>query len=184
MSESAIRSGETVLECVFSAPEVERRIDALADELHRVYQGRDLCMVVIAEGARRFAGALVEQLELRLMLPEVRYVRATRTHGSELVAVQVEHIDPRDFEGRDVLIVDDIADEGRTLDAVAQLVHEGEPRSVEAAVLISKHLRRRIDVPIRFVGFDLERGWAVGFGMDLDGRFRELDHIAIVRGTD
>lgn len=175
---------EPILDAVFSAAEIEARIDALAGELHRTYANRDLLMVVIAEGARRFAEALVEALECRLMLPEVLYVRASRTRGTELASVQVEHVDPRSFESRDVLIVDDIADEGRTLDAVSQLVREGEPRSLEAAVLISKAHRRCVDLRIRFVGFELERGWAVGFGMDLDGRYRELEHIAILRGTD
>jgi len=184
MTEPVSGSGEPVLECIFSESEVRQRIHALAEELERAYQGADLMLLVIAEGARRFAEALVEQLEARWMLPHVRYIRALRTRGTDLTEVQVEHVDPREFDGRDVLIVDDIADEGRTLDAVSQLVHEGEPRSVEVAVLVSKRLRRQSEIPIRFVGFELERGWAVGFGMDVDGRYRELDYIAILQGTD
>jgi len=184
MTESTSCANRPVLERVFSADEVQRRIDAMAEELQAVYEGRDLVIVVIAEGARRFADALVERLEMRWMLPRVLYVRAQRTRGTALVEVRVEHVDSREFEGRDVLIVDDIADEGRTLDAVIQLVEEGDPHSLEAAVLISKRLRRRVDVPIRFVGFELARGWAVGFGMDLDGEHRELDYIAVVQGSD
>jgi len=184
MTEEAAPCDEPVLECVFSADQIGARISALADELHREYQNRDLLIVVIAEGARRFAEVLVEELEQRWMLPRVLYVRARRTRGTELTEVQVEHVDPTEFEGRDVLVVDDIADEGRTLDAVLQLVQEGDPHSVEAAVLVSKHARRRVRVPLRFVCFELARGWAVGFGMDLDGRYRELDHIAILQGTE
>jgi len=184
MAPSTSSKAEPVLERVFSEAEIEARIDALASELHRSYANRNLLMVVIAEGARRFADALVDGLEARWMLPEVLCVRASRTRGTELTSVQVEHVDPRSFENRDVLIVDDIADEGRTLDAVTQLVREGEPRSLEAAVLISKAHRRRVELDIRFVGFELERGWAVGFGMDLDGRYRDLDYIAILKGSD
>ncbi len=184
MSDPLPPAQEPNLECVFAADQVRARIRALADELLRVYQSRDLLVVAIAEGARRFADALVEELEVRWLLPQVLYVRARRTKGTGLEEVQVEHVDPTEFQDRDVLILDDIADEGRTLDAVLQLVQEGEPRSVECGVLVSKHLRRRVKLPIRFVCFELERGWAVGFGMDLDGKYRDLDHIAIVPGTD
>lgn len=184
MEEPVSRSGDPTLRSIFSSPQIQDRIQALADDLHRVYQSRDLLIVVIADGARRFAETLVDRLEEHWMLPQVLYVRATRSRGMELGEVQVEHVDPSEFEGRDVLIVDDIADEGRTLDAVMQLVQEGEPRSVEAAVLISKKQRRRVDLPIRFVGFELERGWVVGFGMDLDGRYRELDYIAVIEGSE
>lgn len=184
MSEPASPASEPVLIPIYSASEVQARISALADELFRAYQNRDLLIVVIAEGARRFAQALIEQLEGRWLLPQVLYVRARRTRGTELTQVQVEDVDPSEFEGRDVLVLDDIADEGRTLDAVLQIVLEGDPRSVESAVLVSKHARRRVRVPIRFVCFELERGWAVGFGMDLDGEYRELDHIAVLEGTE
>jgi hypoxanthine phosphoribosyltransferase len=167
------------LERVFSAKQVGDRIEELVEDLHRAYENRDLLLVVIAEGARRFAEALVDGLEERLVFPSVHYVRASRTRGTELVQVQLESVDPGQFENRDVLVVDDIADEGRTLEAVLAVVSEGEPRSLEVTVLVSKRERRCVDLEIRYVGFEVERGWVVGFGMDLDGRYRELDDISL-----
>jgi hypoxanthine phosphoribosyltransferase len=167
------------LERVFSEKQVRRRIAELVDELHRAYENRNLLIVVIAEGARRFAEALVDGLEERLLLPSVHYVYASRTRGTELVQVQLESVDPTQFEDRDVLVVDDIADEGRTLEAVLGVVSEGDPRTLDVAVLVSKRERRCVELEIRYVGFEVERGWVVGFGMDLDGQYRDLDHIAI-----
>ena len=167
------------LERVFSEKQVRERIEELVDELHRAYESRNLLIVVIAEGARRFADALVDGLEERLLLPSVHYVHASRTRGTELVQVQLESVDPTQFEDRDVLVVDDIADEGRTLEAVLGVVAEGEPRTLDVAVLVSKRERRCVELEIRYVGFEIERGWVVGFGMDLDGHYRDLDYIAI-----
>ncbi len=167
------------LERVFSEKQVRERIEELVDELHRAYENRNLAIVVIAEGARRFAEALVDGLEERLLLPSVHYVRASRTRGTELVQVQLESVDPTQFEDRDVLVVDDIADEGRTLEAVLGVVSEGEPRTLDVAVLVSKRERRCVDLQLRYVGFEVENGWVVCFGMDLDEHYRDLDCIAI-----
>jgi hypoxanthine phosphoribosyltransferase len=176
---AAERGPRDRLERVFSEKQVRERIEELVDQLHRAYENRNLLIVVIAEGARRFAEALVDGLEERLLLPSVHYVHASRTRGTELVQVQLESVDPTQFEDRDVLVVDDIADEGRTLEAVLGVVNEGEPRTVDVAVLVSKRERRCVELEIRYVGFEVERGWVVGYGMDLDGRYRELDYIAI-----
>lgn len=165
-----------------TADEVRSRIDEIVSRLYRDYADSPLTFVVIAEGARRFAASLVDGLRARRVEPDVVFVRARRTRGTELGEVQIEAVDPSGFEGRDLVVVDDIADEGRTLRAVLDLVEEGEPRSVRVAVLVSKHERRWSPVPIEYVGFDVQNGWVVGFGMDLDGRFRDLDGLALVEG--
>ena len=94
--------------------------------------------------------------------------------------MQIEEVDTAQFAGRHVLLVDDIADEGKTLEAVSSLVRAGNPRSLRVAVLVSKQGRRIVNLNLDYVGFHLDEGWVVGFGMDLDGRFRELDHLAVV----
>ncbi len=164
---------------IYSTDQVRARIDELVAQLYRSYADSPVLFVVIAEGARRFAQALVQGLVARGVQPELVYLRARRTEGTELASVQVEATDPTVFEDRDVLVIDDIADEGRTLEAVLQLVREGEPRSVRTAVLVSKVERRRVTVPLDYTGFEVKGGWVVGFGMDLDGRHRDLDHLAI-----
>jgi hypoxanthine phosphoribosyltransferase len=169
---------------LYSAEEVQRRIEELVDRLYRDYADCPVTFLVIAEGARRFAERLVEALQARKVTLDVVTLRARRTHGTELGEVEIEAVDPSCFEDRDVLVVDDIADEGRTLQAVLSLLEEGEPRSVRVAVLVSKHAGRKVAVPLDYVGFDVEDGWVVGFGMDLDGRFRELNYLALAEGSE
>jgi hypoxanthine phosphoribosyltransferase len=96
----------------------------------------------------------------------------------------VQGIDPTTFEDRDILILDDIADEGRTLEAVSALVQDGEPRSQKVAVLVSKLSRRKVDIALDYVGFEVDDGWVVGFGMDLDERYRDLDYLAVAEGAE
>jgi hypoxanthine phosphoribosyltransferase len=185
MNAPAPQLSEIKLRELVPAERVRERIDEIAAALASAYQDRPLVLLVIAEGARRFGTALIESLEQQLVFPELVFVRARRTQSTSFMgAIQVDPIDLRTFSGRDVLIVDDIADEGLTLDAIASLVHEAEPASLELAVLVSKTSRRRVDLDLRYVGFTVERGWVVGFGMDLDGRYRELDAISAIEGTD
>ncbi|MCZ6464161.1 MAG: phosphoribosyltransferase family protein [Proteobacteria bacterium] len=169
---------------LFSAEQVEERIAALAEEIYRDYADAPLVLVSIAEGAVRFTEALVEQLAERAMRPTVQTVRARRSEGMELGAVQVEGFDISALDDCDVLVVDDIADEGRTLRAVLALIELAEPRSLKIAVLVDKCGTPREPLQLDYVGFQVERGWVVGFGMDLDGELRDLDEIGVVAGTD
>ena len=176
--------GRRVLE-LHSARAVAERIDALADELARALAGRSPLLVVIAEGARRFASELARRARgaRARAASRSRSARAA-ARGTELREVVLEGPDASAFRGRDVVITDDIADEGRTLEAVDALVRSGAPRSVRIAVLVSKPGRRRTPVALDHVGFEVGPGWVVGYGMDLDGALRELDWLGVVEGTE
>lgn len=176
----APRAQEPSVRELVSAAAVRARVDELAAEVARDFAGRRPLFVAIAEGARRFAGALAHGAAARGVDGEILVVRARRTAGTELRDVAVEAFDVARCAGRDALVVDDIADEGRTLAAVLARVRAAGPRSLRAAVLVNKHARRSVELPLDYVGFQLEDGWVVGFGMDLAGRFRELDHLAVV----
>ena len=167
---------------IYTAKQVRERIEAMSDALEADYSGLSDAplLLVIAEGAVRFAACLADGLERRGLAPEVRVLRARRTSGTTLGAVEIEQLDPAVFRGRDVIVVDDIADEGKTLEGVISLARSGKPKSVRVAVLVNKLVRRRVPLQLDYVGFELREGWVVGYGMDLDGAYRDLDHLAIV----
>jgi len=169
---------------LYSARAVEERIGALAADLARALAGSEPLLVVIAEGALRFAARLSELLAVRGVRAEQRFVRARRSRGLELRPVELEGCEPAQFYGRDVVIADDIADEGRTLEAVTARVRSGSPRSLRTIVLVSKLSRRQVPLTLDHVGFEVARGWVVGYGMDLDGDYRELDWLGVVAGTE
>ena len=165
---------------LFSAEEVDARIGEIAERLYRDYVDSPLTILCIAQGARRFVESLSERLASSQVEHGVEWVTARRTSGMSLGAVSVEGFEARPLEDRDVLVVDDIVDEGATLRAVLDLVELAETRSVRTAVLVDKRERRRVEVPLDYVGFTVERGWLAGFGMDVDGEFRDLDEIGVV----
>jgi hypoxanthine phosphoribosyltransferase len=167
------------IDVLIPADRVRARIRELAADLARDFAHTPFELLCIDEGATRFTEALVGKLERHGMRPRVQRVRARRSRGMRLEAVQVDAFDPHAFEGRDVLVVDDIADEGATLRAVMELLAAGEPRSVRSAVLVDKAEQRTDRLQLDYVGFRVERGWVVGFGMDLDGAYRELDFIGV-----
>jgi hypoxanthine phosphoribosyltransferase len=153
-------------------------------ELAGALAGSEPLLVVIAEGALRFAGRLAERLAEAGVRAERTFVRARRSRGLELHPVALEGCEPARFAGRDVVVADDIADEGRTLEAVCARVRDGNPRSLRTIVLVSKLSRRRVPLALDHVGFEVARGWVVGFGMDLDEKYRELDWLGVVDGTE
>lgn len=142
--------------------------------------GQPPLFIVIAEGARRFADALLAAAATHGLAAETQVIRARRTAGQALVAVTIDDFDERRGSGRSVVVVDDIADEGRTLEAVLARVRAVRPRSVRTAVLVNKHARRRVPLQLDWAGFEIDDGWIVGYGMDLDGQLRELDALAVV----
>jgi hypoxanthine phosphoribosyltransferase len=165
---------------LISADAIRARIAELAGQLARDYAHAPLVLVCVLEGARRFADALAAALTALRVEHERVDVRARRTHGMRLEPVQIDGFDPERLAARDVLVVDDIADEGATLRAVLEIAALGEPRSLRCAVLVDKRERRRASVQPDYAGFVIESGWVIGFGMDLDGAYRELDYIGVI----
>ena len=179
-------ASEPKLREIYSAHHVRERIDSIGAAVEADYAELTSAplLVVIAEGAIRFATGLAESMKRRGLVPEMRVVRARRTVGTRLGEVEVEHMDPEVFRGRDVIVTDDIADEGRTLAAVMELVGSGAPASVRVAVLVNKLSRRSTTLQLDYVGFEISDGWVVGYGMDLDGVYRDLDCLAIIDSRD
>ena len=88
----------------------------------------------------------------------------------------------RSLEGRDVIIVEDIVDTGLTLAYLQEILRAREPKRLKTACLLSKPSRRKVEVPVEYVGFTIEDKFVVGYGLDYDERFRELRHIAALEG--
>ena len=165
------------IEPLFDEARVRGRIAELADEIARDQADAGLALVCIAEGAVRFTDALESALRACRVATRRLDVAVRRTRGTRLGPVQVGAFDPDALEGCDVLVVDDVADEGDTLRAVLGLAASGEPRRLRSAVLVDKRGRRSGPLRIDYAGFVVESGWVVGFGMDADGAWRELDWI-------
>lgn len=164
------------LPTVISAEAISRRVGELGAEISAVYAGREPVLVLVLHGAFIFAADLTRALS---MVHQVESLALASYQGRESSGeVQVVKDLGCDIAGRDVLIVEDIVDTGRTAAAALELLESRGPRSIEVATLLDKPSRRVMEVNPRWVGFEIENIFVVGYGLDLDGRFRGLPYIA------
>jgi hypoxanthine phosphoribosyltransferase len=165
--------------CLISRDEIARRVKELAQEIGRDYAGRDLVMIGVLKGAFIFLADLVRELNFPV---EIDFVRL-RSYGGGTCPTGEVHI-TKDVElplkDRDVLIVEDIMDIGFTLSFLKQHLATHKPRSLKICCLIDKRERREIDVPLDYVGFVVEKGFLVGYGLDCGEKGRTLPEIFVL----
>jgi hypoxanthine phosphoribosyltransferase len=165
--------GETLV----SSEDLQRRIRELGAEISADYEGRDLVMVGVLKGAVLFLADLMRHLTVPC---EIDFM-AVSSYGSETDSSGVVRI-LKDLdapiEGRDVLIVEDIIDSGLTLHYLMKNLRARNPNTLEVCALLTKPERRRVDLPMRYVGFEIPNRFAIGYGLDHAQRYRNLAYVA------
>jgi hypoxanthine phosphoribosyltransferase len=167
------RVGEILVE----ADDLQRRVGELAAEVSRDYEGRDLVLVGVLKGAVFFVADLMRSLEVPCELDFMAVTSYGSATDSSGVVRILKDLDSS-IEGRDVLIVEDIIDSGLTLHYLMRNLKARNPSSLEVCALLTKPERRRVDLPIRYVGFEIPNRFAIGYGLDYEQRFRNLDFVA------
>ncbi len=161
---------------VLSREAIGRRVQELAEQIKQDYRDRDLIMVGVLKGAFIFLADLVRALSFPVEVDFVRlasYGDATSPTGEVRISKDVE----LSLEGRDVLIVEDIMDLGFTLAFLKKHLATHKPASVKICCLIDKKERRAVEVPLDYVGFVVEKGFLVGYGLDCGEKMRTLPEI-------
>jgi hypoxanthine phosphoribosyltransferase len=173
MNEAAI--GEILVE----ADDLRERVRALGEQISEDYADRDLLLVGVLKGAVFFLSDLMRHLEVPC---EVDFM-AVASYGSSTDSSGVVRI-LKDLdipiEGREVLIVEDIVDSGLTLSYLLRTLRARNPKSLEVCALLTKPERRKVDLPIRYVGFEIPNRFAIGYGLDHAEKFRNLPYVAVL----
>jgi hypoxanthine phosphoribosyltransferase len=167
-------------EILVEADDLQRRVVELAAEVSRDYEGRDLVLVGVLKGAVFFVADLMRSLEVPCELDFMAVTSYGSATDSSGVVRILKDLDGS-IEGRDVLIVEDIIDSGRTLHYLLRNLNARNPKSLEVCALLTKPERRRVDLPIKYVGFEIPNRFAIGYGLDHDQRFRNLDYVASLK---
>jgi hypoxanthine phosphoribosyltransferase len=168
---------------LFSRAEIARRVRELAAAISAEYAGGDLVLVGILRGAFVFLADLIRSLTIPAAVDFIGAASyGTRAETSGEVAITKALQLP--VAGRDVLLVEDIEDTGITLKAILERVAREHPRSLKVCTLIDKKERRAVDVKVDFVGFEIPRGFIVGYGIDYAERYRHLPDIYRIEGLD
>jgi hypoxanthine phosphoribosyltransferase len=165
--------GETIVE----AHELQTRVRELGAEITRDYAGREVLLLGVLKGAVFFLADLMRHVGLPCELDFMAVSSyGSLTDSSGVVRILKDLDAP--IEGKDVLIVEDIVDSGLTLNYLLRNLRGRDPRTLEVCALLVKPGRRKIDLPIRYVGFEIPNRFVVGYGLDLDQRYRNLPYVA------
>jgi hypoxanthine phosphoribosyltransferase len=166
-------------EVLVSTEELERRVGELGEAISRDYAGRELLLVGVLKGAVFFLSDLMRYIDIPVevdFMAVASYGSATDSSGVVRILKDLDIV----IEGRDVLIVEDIVDSGLTLQYLMRNLGSRNPATLEVCALLTKPARRKVDLPTRYVGFEIPDTFVVGYGLDYGERHRNLPFVAVL----
>jgi hypoxanthine phosphoribosyltransferase len=168
-----------VSEVLIEEDALARRITALADEVSSDYVDRDLLLIGVLKGAVFFMADLMRQITVPC---EVDFMAISSYGGSTDSSGVVRILKDLDINirDRDVLVVEDIIDSGLTLQYLMRNLRSREPASLEVCALMTKPARREIEIPVRYVGFEIPNRFVIGYGLDFAERYRNLPYVGVL----
>lgn len=167
--------------------DLQERVDELAKKISKEYEGKTLYLLCILKGSVMFLADLAKKLDTDLhtefhFVEASSYGESTESSGSVEVESSLSH---DEFEGKDVLIVEDIIDTGRTLSKIKKDINSHNPASLKICTLLDKPERRVItDVEPEYIGFTIPDKFVIGYGLDYDQQYRNLPFIGILDPED
>lgn len=168
---------------LYSREQIAQRVTELAKAMSADYAGADLVLIGILRGAFVFLADLIRELTVPAGIDFVgaaSYGAHSETSGQVIITKEPQLA----LAGRDIVLVEDIEDSGITLQAIFNKLRELGPRSIRICTLLDKRERRLVDLPLDYVGFTIDRGFVVGYGIDFAERYRCLPDIYRLEGLD
>lgn len=159
--------------------EVDDRIQAIGDQISRDYAGKQVHLVCVLKGGSFFMCELAKRITVPVSLDFMSvssYGSDTKSSG---VVKIVKDLD-ESLKDKDVIVVEDIVDSGRTLSYLLEMLRDRSPRSLRLCTLLDKPERRVVDVDVDYTGFQIPDEFVVGYGLDYDQRYRNLPYIGVV----
>ena len=162
-------------EILISREEINRRVEQLGREISQDYKGRELHLVGVLNGAFMFLADLVRHLSIPC---QICFLQAS-SYKDQLVSTgKVKLMHNLDLSGKDVLVVEDIFDTGLTLKHISEDLYIQKPTSLEICALLNKRIPDKLAVNVKYIGFEIENRFVVGYGLDYAEKYRELPHIS------
>ncbi len=167
------------LEVLIPEEKIAERVKELGRQISSDYEGKSVHLVCVLKGAYTFMADLARAMDVSVTLDFLAvssYNEGTSTSGEVRLTKDLDS----SLQGRDVIIVEDIADTGLTLRYLYNMLQRRGPNSLKIAALLSKPSRREVDVPVDYVGFEIPDRFVVGYGLDVDQKYRNLPYIAVI----
>ena len=163
------------IDVLISEKQIESRIAKLADEIMQDYKDKEIVFLGILKGSIVFMTDLAKKIKNDI---EFEFMQLQSYEGENSTGkIEVKQDITGRIEGKDVIIIEDIVDTGRTLEFLLQYLEKFKPNSIKTCTLLSKPSRREIEVPIDYTGFTIENEFVIGYGMDYNQKYRNLPYI-------
>ena len=170
----------TKIDVLIDSKTLQARITELSKVITKDYQGQDFLMVCILSGGVMFLTDLMRQISIPHQIDFMAvasYLQGiTKSEGRVRITMDLL----TDIEHINVLLVEDIIDTGYTLKHVLELLNSRSPKSLRVCTLLDKHERREVDIKLDYIGFQIPDKFVLGYGLDVDGYWRNLPYIGVV----
>lgn len=163
---------------LLSESQIRSRVQQLGAQLTRDYAGKDLVVVGLLNGVFPFFADLVRAMDMDFdvsFMQVASYGRGMESTGEVHILKDLD----LSIQGRHALVVEDIVDTGLTLHKIRNLLRDREPLSLKICTLLDKPSRRKVEVPVDHIGFTIEDHFVVGYGLDFDGKLRNLPYVGV-----
>lgn len=165
---------------MFTEEEVDRRIQEIGDQITKDYAGKQIHMVCVLKGGAFFMCELAKRIKLDVSLDFMSASSyGSGTESSGLIKIVKDLDEP--LKDKEVIVVEDIVDSGRTLSYLLKMLSERGPKSLKLCTLLDKPSRRVTDVDVTYTGFKIPDEFVVGYGLDYDQMYRNLPYIGVVK---
>lgn len=167
------------IEVMLQEDVVDARIKELGGQISRDYAGESVHLICILKGSVYFTCELAKRITVPVTMDFMQCSSyGAETKSSGIVKIVKDLDEP--ITGRHVIIIEDIIDSGRTLSHLKKLLAQRSPKTLKICTLLDKPDRRVVDVPVEYVGFQIEDKFVVGYGLDYDQQYRNLPYIGVV----
>jgi len=169
-----------VKEILYSPKELEIKIKEMGEKISIDYKDKDLVLIGVLKGSVMFMSDLMKQISIPCSMDFMAvssYGNSTTTSGVVRILKDLDN----GIEGRHVLIIEDIIDSGITLKYLLEYLKNRKPQSIEIACLLNKPERRKVELEVRYLGFNVPDCFLVGFGLDFAEKYRNLPYIGILK---
>ena len=160
--------------------QILNRVREIGKNISKDYKGKDLLIVGILKGSVLFASDLLKNIDIPCEIDFMAvssYGSSTETSGVVRILKDLDH----SIEGKDIIIVEDIIDSGITLDYLLKYLKARKANSIEIVTLLTKPARRKVDIEVKYCGFEVPDEFLVGYGLDYAEKYRNLPYVGILK---
>lgn len=171
---------QDIARVLISSEQLQAKAAEMGQAISEDYQGKDLLLVCVLRGAFMFLADLMRCITIPHevdFMATASYGRSTESSGIVRILKDLN----TSIEGHDVLVVEDIVDSGLTLQYLLRLLRDRNPASLRVCCLLDKKERRKVEVPLDYVGFTVPNEFVVGYGLDYDGLYRNLPFVGVLK---